>query len=263
MSARIAALGLLAALGLAACATSPTGRTQLLAFSEQSAIAASKQAYTEMLAPLAEGKKIDNDAALVQRVQPIVDRIVEQAIIVRPETRDWDWELKVIDDPKTVNAWAMAGGKMALYSGLVEVVEPTDDELAQVLAHEVAHALAKHSVEKMSVAAATQLGMEGIAVATGAQPIVMQGSALVAAVAISLPNSRTMETEADRIGIEIAAKAGFDPRAAATLWQKMAAAGGSQQPQFLSTHPNPATRKATLEALAPEMMPFYEQARGH
>lgn len=245
---------------LTACATSPTGRSQFLVVSEQSAIAASRQAYTEMLDPLAAENRLNTNPALNNRVGPITDRIIAQAIIMRPETRSWDWNLMVIDDPDTVNAWAMAGGKMALYTGLVLKLKPTDAELAQVLAHEIAHALAKHSAEKMSVAAATNVGIQSVGVATGS-PVAMQGTALLAALALSLPNSRTMESEADQIGIELAAKAGYDPNAAVSLWAKMAALGGRGQPEFLSTHPAPATRQQQLKALVPKMMPFYEQAR--
>jgi len=136
---------------IVACATSPTGRRQLMLVSEESAIAASRQAYVEMLKPYAQKGKIDNNPALKDRVNKITGRLIAQAIKMRPETKDWDWSIKIIDDPETVNAWAMAGGKMALYTGLVEKIKPTDDELAQVLGHEIAHALAKHSAEKMSV----------------------------------------------------------------------------------------------------------------
>ena len=102
---------------LVACATSPTGRRQLMLVSEDSAIAASKQAYTEMLKPYAQKGKIDNDAALKRRVYNITGRLIAQAIKMRPETQNWDWSIKIIDEPETVNAWAMAGGKMALYTG--------------------------------------------------------------------------------------------------------------------------------------------------
>ncbi|MDA0823479.1 MAG: M48 family metallopeptidase [Proteobacteria bacterium] len=246
---------------LAGCATSPTGRTQLLIISEQSAIAASKQAYTAMLTPLAQQNRINTDKGLNERVRRIADRVVQQAVKMRADTVNWEWDLQIIDDPKTVNAWAMAGGKMALYTGLVQVIDTTDDELAQVLAHEIAHALAKHSAEQMSVSAATNFGMQSVAIATGNSPIALQGSSLLAALAVSLPNSRTMETEADRIGIELAAKAGYNPNAAISLWDKMSQAGGAGQPQFLSTHPSAGTRKATLQGLVPIMMPFYEQAK--
>ena len=132
--------------------------------SEDSAIAASKQAYVEMLKPYAQKGKIDNNSALKDRIYRITERLIAQAIKMRPETKEWDWSIKIIDDPETVNAWAMAGGKMAVYSGLVEKLKPTDDELAQVLGHEIAHALAKHSAEKMSVAMASSIGVVAVGV---------------------------------------------------------------------------------------------------
>lgn len=242
-----------------ACATSPTGRHQLMLVSEESAIAASKQAYVEMLKPYAEKGKIDNDPALKDRVDRITGRLIAQAIKMRPETKSWDWSIKIIDDPETVNAWAMAGGKMALYSGLVEKLNPTDDELAQVLGHEIAHALAKHSAEKMSVAMASSVGVMAVGVAADSKGLALTGAALAAALAVQKPNSRAAESEADRIGIELAAKAGYDPRAAVTLWQKMAKVGGKGPPEFLSTHPAPENREKKLAELVPQMMPYYEQ----
>jgi predicted Zn-dependent protease len=244
---------------ISACATSPTGRRQLMIVSEDSAIAASKEAYVEMLRPYDQQGKIDNDPALKKRVKEITGRLIAQAIKMRPETRDWEWSIKIIDDPETVNAWAMAGGKMALYSGLVEKVKPTDDELAQVLGHEIAHALAKHSAEKMSVSMASSIGVMAVGVAADSKGLALTGAALAAALAVQKPNSRSAETEADRIGIELAAKAGYDPRAAVTLWQKMAKVGGKGPPEFLSTHPAPENREKTLESLVPQMMPYYQQ----
>jgi predicted Zn-dependent protease len=244
---------------VSACATSPTGRHQLMIVSEDSAIAASKEAYVEMLRPYAEEGKIDNDPALKKRVNIITGRLIAQAIKMRPETRNWEWSIKIIDDPETVNAWAMAGGKMALYSGLIEKIKPSDDELAQVLGHEIAHALAKHSAEKMSVAMASSIGVMAVGVATKGEGLALSGAALAAALAVQKPNSRAAESEADRIGIELAAKAGYDPRAAITLWQKMAKVGGKGPPEFLSTHPAPENREKTLASLVPQMMPYYQQ----
>ena len=240
------------------CATSPTGRRQLMIVSENSAIAASKQAYVEMLKPYEQQGKIDNDNALKARVYKITGRLVAQAIKMRPETENWEWSIKIIDDPKTVNAWAMAGGKMALYSGLVIQLNATDDELAQVLGHEIAHALAKHSAEKMSVAMASTIGVAAVGVAADRKGLALTGAALAAALAVQKPNSRAAESEADRIGIELAAKAGYDPRASITLWQKMAKVGGKGPPEFLSTHPSPENREKTLAALVPQMMPYYK-----
>lgn len=253
-------LALLVCLALiVGCATSPTGRRQLMLVSEDQAIHASKQAYVEMLKPYEQKGKINNDPALKDRVYRITERLIAQAIIMRPDTKNWDWSIKVIDDPKTVNAWAMAGGKMALYSGLVTQLKTTDDELAQVLGHEIAHALANHSAEKMSVAMASSIGVAAVAVAADNKGLALTGAALAAALAVQRPNSRAAESEADRIGIELAAKAGYDPRAAITLWQKMAKVGGGGPPEFLSTHPSPENREKKLAALVQQMMPYYEQ----
>ena len=251
---------------ISACARTPvTGRQQLLLISESQAIQQSEPAYFKMLEkPAAEGK-LDSDLKLKTRVEKITGRIITQAILFRPETANWKWSIHVIDDPKVVNAWAMAGGRMALYSGLVKKVKPTDDELAQVLGHEIAHALAKHTAEKMSVALATNLTIAAFAISqknknTGT----LQGVSLAAALAISLPNSRTAETEADRIGIELAARAGYHPKAAVSLWQKMAkVAGGGQGFEFLSTHPTTKNRINALNNLVQQMMPYYNKKAQH
>ena len=242
---------------ITACATSPAGRRQLMIVSEESAIAASKEAYTEMLKPYAEKGKIDNDPALKKRVHRITGYLIAQAIEMRPDTKNWEWSIKIIDEPETVNAWAMAGGKMALYTGLIEQIKPTDDELAQVLGHEISHALAKHSAEKMSVAMASTIGVVIVGVAADRKAIALTGAALAAALAVQKPNSRAAESEADQIGIELAAKAGYDPRAATTLWRKMAEVGGKGPPEFLSTHPSPENREQKLSQLVPEMLPYY------
>lgn len=247
---------------LVGCAATPvTERKQLLLVSEEQAISSSVPAYYSMLSKPKKEGKLDNDAQLIRRVEQMTGRLIAQAILLRPETAGWDWSIHVIDDAETVNAWAMAGGRMAVYSGLVEKIQPSDDELAQVLGHEISHALAKHTAERMSVALATNLMLTAIAIGTDNQ-YALQGASLAAVLAIQLPNSRTAESEADVIGLELAARAGYDPRAAVTLWQKMNAVdGGARPPEFLSTHPAPGTRMETLNALVHQMMPFYEQSR--
>lgn len=150
---------------------------------------------------------------------------------------------------------------MAIYTGLLDQVQPTDDELAQVMGHEIAHALANHTAEKMSVQLASQVGMVAVAVAVGDNQysdLALSGAALAAQLAITLPNSRTAETEADAMGIRLAAQAGYDPRAAATLWRKMGEADGDSPPEFLSTHPAPDNRSETLGRLAPGLMEVYQ-----
>jgi predicted Zn-dependent protease len=247
---------------LTACTTSPTGRSQFIMISEESAIAQSAQAYAQVMDGYAKKGQLSHDQALIERVNRVTGRLIYEAIIMRPDTRDWKWSMKVIDDPETVNAWSMAGGRMALYTGLVEKIKPTDDELAQVLAHEISHALAKHTAEKMSVALATSLGVLAVGVATDNSNIAT-GASAAALVAVTLPNSRVAESEADEIGVELAARAGYSPHAAVTLWQKMSKESGGSSFDFLSTHPSSGKRIDRLSEMVTRMMPYYEEQKPH
>jgi predicted Zn-dependent protease len=264
MKASSLILLLAVATGLAACQSTPvTGRKQLLLVPESQAIEASKDAYAQTLQPIAKQGKLNDDPALVARVQKITGRLIPQAIKYRPETEAWDWQVVVIDDPNTLNAWCMAGGKMAIYTGIIEKLNLTDDEIAQIMGHEIAHALAKHTAERMSVAMASQTALQIGAILLGSDSTAAQAGLQAAAVAttvgVQLPNSRAQESEADRIGIELAAKAGYDPHAAPKLWEKMVNATGSKgKSDFLSTHPAGEKRMEALATLIPQMMPYYE-----
>jgi len=257
---RTAAFALLAA-ALAGCAVSPTGRRQLALVSEDSAIAASREAYVAQIGALRSEGKIVTSSPITRRVDQITSRLVAQAVMLRPETAQWEWSMEVIDDPETVNAWCMAGGRMAVYTGLIQKLDPTDDELAQVIGHEISHALANHTAERMSVALATSAGVTLAGVLSDDAQATMSVAAIAAALAVQLPNSRASESEADQIGIELAAKAGYNPNAAVTLWQKMERVSGGGSPQFLSTHPSPGNRQQRLAELAPQMMTYYNAAR--
>jgi len=259
MRTRNVALAGLLALALHACAVSPTGRRQFLLVSEESAIAASKESYLAQMNELGTAGKIVSDPAITGRIERITSRLVAQAVMMRPETADWEWSVEVIDDPEMVNAWCMAGGRMAIYTGLLEKIAPSDDEVAQVMGHEIAHALANHTAERMSISMATQAGVALAGILSDNAAAALSTAALAATYAIELPNSRTGESEADEIGIELAAKAGYDPNAAVTLWQKMGAVGGQGPPQWMSTHPNPENRQARLRELAPTVMEYYRQ----
>src|SRR4249920_1009519 len=249
---------------VSACKSAPvTGRKQLMIVSESQAISASKEAYSQTLAPLQKQGKVNDDPALKARVDMITARLVAQAINYRPETATWDWQVAVIDDPKTLNAWCMAGGRMAIYTGIIQKLNLTDDEIAEVMGHEIAHALAKHTAERMSTAMASQAALQIGAILLGSDSMssqmALQAAAVATTVGVQLPNSRQQESEADRIGIELAAKAGYDPHAAPKLWAKMLQATGSRgQSDFLSTHPQSEKREAALAALIPQMMPYYD-----
>jgi predicted Zn-dependent protease len=259
---RLLNLALLAIL-LTGCATSPTGRKQLMLVSEQSSIVSSKEAYLSTVGELNRAGKIEKNRAINGKVDLITGRLITEAIKMRPDTANWEWSVVVIDDPEMINAWCMAGGRMAIYTGLLEQINPTDDELAQVMGHEISHALAKHTAEKMSMQMATAVGVAAVGIASDNTGVALTGAALTAMLVVNLPNGRAAENEADQIGIELAAKAGYDPRAAATLWQKMGKASKSNPPQFLSTHPSPANRQQTLRELEDPMLEYYDPSAEH
>ena len=238
--------------GLAGCVTSPTGRTQLLLISPDAAIAQSQTAYLETVRDLRRDDKLLDDPLLADRMAVVTGRLVAVTVARYPHTANWKWSVALIDEPDTVNAWCMAGGRMAVYNGLVDKLELTDDELAQIMGHEISHAVANHTAERMSMAIAQNLGVLAVQSTTD-DARKQRGVQLAAVLAIGLPNSRVGENEADRMGIEIAARAGYDPAAAVSLWRKMEREGGARPPQFLSTHPSPGNRRETLAALGRQM----------
>ena len=263
MNTRLALILGLAAV-LAGCAANPmTGRSQLMLVSEDSVIAQAKLAYTQELDPWDKKGKLNTDPRIKARIDTITGRLVAQAIRYRPETTKWDWQVTVIDEPKTLNAFCLPGGRMAIYTGLMDKLQASDDEIAQVMGHEIAHALANHGAEKMSRAMAAQgvVGVAAVLIGEKNQQAVMAGGTALAQLGWMLPNSRDAETEADRIGIELAARAGYDPRAGASLWKKMTAASGHGGPEWLSTHPSSDKRMQELAHLADYMQPIYAEAK--
>jgi predicted Zn-dependent protease len=246
-------LTLLACGLLVACATSPTGRSQLMLISPEAAIVESKKAYLSTVEELDKQQKLADDPKLADRVATITGRLVSVAIQMYPNTAQWEWSVAIVEDAEMVNAWCMAGGRMAVYTGLFDKLKLTDDEFAQIMGHEISHALANHTAERMSRAMATTIGVIAVGAAAENKGMAMAGAAMAAKLALELPNSRTAESEADRIGMELAVRAGYDPDAAVTLWQKMGALGGSKPPQFLSTHPSPGNREAALAEMTPAM----------
>lgn len=217
------------------------------------------QQYNSMMGQARSQGALDSNAPQTKRVRAITQRLIQQVAIFRPDAAQWAWEVHVVDD-SSVNAWCMPGGKMAVYTGLISTLKPTDAELAAVIGHEIAHALREHSREQVSQQMATGIGLSVLSAITGVQATSDLGAQLTN-VMFTLPNSRTHETEADRIGVELAARAGYDPRAAVSLWQKMGALEGSRQPELLSTHPSPDSRIADLKLAAERVMPLYNQAK--
>lgn len=250
---------------LGGCATNKiTGRSQTMIISDESAAQQSHQAYAQLINEAAQKRTLDHDTYQLNRVLSIAKPLIAQAILLRPNAKSWQWDVHVLKSDE-VNAWCMAGGKMAVYTGLLDKVQPTDDELAAVMGHEIAHALLSHQAEKMSRAMMQKLGLNAGMIAAGMFGYNVRGLAsvadTVATIGLQLPNSREAESEADKIGIEMAAKAGFNPQAAVSLWEKMIKVGGDGAPEWLSTHPNPQSRIAAMKTEANRLMPVYEAAR--
>lgn len=245
------------------CASNPvTGRSQLMLVTEDQAISAGSSFYMQEIGKYKTEGTLNTDRKELQRLRTIASRIIPQAIAYRSDASSWDWKVNLVQDDKTVNAYCTAGGGIAFYTGLIRQLKATDDELAQVMGHEVAHALASHTRERMSVAMASGTAAQLLGATKTGNKVGAQNIALVSALTWQLPNSRLSESEADRIGIELAAKAGYNPQAAVDLWKKMAqASGGGSGFNMLSTHPSNEDRINALQRLVPSMEKFYAGSR--
>ncbi|SDO16380.1 M48 family metallopeptidase [Pseudomonas jinjuensis] len=220
------------------------------------------QSYQKTLSEASAAGALDNSSSDAKRVKAIAQRLIPQTGAFRPDAPSWDWQVNVVKSDE-LNANCGPGGKIIFYTGLIDKLKLTDDEIAAVMGHEIAHALREHGREAMSRAYAIQMGENLGGALLGLGQTSMQIADQVVQYSLTLPNSRSNETEADLIGLELAARAGYNPNAAMTLWQKMGqAAGGSSPPEILSTHPADSTRMANLQAAIPKVMPLYEQAKG-
>jgi len=251
---------------LAACATVPlTERRSLSLISDAELVSLSNEQYAKVL----KESKLSTDQQEVQMVTRVGKRIGTAAEGFLKESgagdkiKNYKWKFNVIEDDKTVNAWCMPGGKVAVYTGILPVTK-NETGLAVVLGHEVAHAIAEHGNERMSQALLAQLGGVALSVALAKQPeetsqLFMAAYGVTANVGALLPYSRLHESEADRIGLTLMAKAGYDPHEAVRFWQAMSAQGGSRPPTLLSTHPAPESRIKKIKSYIPEAMRYYKK----
>ncbi len=257
----------LMATGLSACSsTTNTGaigvnRSQLLVVSEQQVMQLSNQSYQQELQQARAQGVLDVNQDQLNRLKGIANRLIAQTPAYRPDAQQWPWEVHVIKTNE-LNAHVLPGGKIVFYSGIIDRLNLTNDEIAAVMGHEMSHALREHTRERLSRQVATQTGIDLAASVLG----LSSGQAQIAGVAgdlgLTLPNSRTQETEADLMGLELMARAGYNPNAAITLWKKMQnAEGRGEPPQFLSTHPVSSTRIANIQALLPKVLPLYQQSK--
>lgn len=257
-----------AVLALVACETVQTtqsgvvgvNREQRMAVPAEALEQAAREQYAALMAEERRKGTLNRNPSQVERVRAVANRIVPQTAFFRPDARAWAWEVNVLSSPE-VNAWCMPGGKMAVYTGLIEKLQITDDELAAVMGHEIAHALREHARERASEQAVAGTVISVGAALMGVGDLGQKTAEYAYMGLLGLPNSRRHETEADRVGIELAARAGYDPRAAISLWQKMGQLGGGEPLKFLSTHPSQSDRLSDLTAYSQRVMPLYEQAK--
>lgn len=254
-------------LALTGCQTTTSGgavgadRPQLMLVSSRQLEQMGAESYAALLADATRKGTLNRDNAMLQRVRTIAARLQPQTRVFRADAPGWKWEVNVITGNE-LNAFCMPGGKIMVYAGLIDQLRLSDDEIAIVLGHEISHALREHSREQVSQALAAQA-----AIGIGAALLGLgEGSASVANAGydalVATRFSRADEAEADRIGLELTARAGYDPRAGVTLWRKMIAANsGGRPPEFLSSHPAESSRVQQIEALLPTVMSLYAAAR--
>ena len=262
--------GLFTSVALAACQTVQTTEGGVVGVERRqtmSSLVSSSQvdrsaaeAYGKVISEAGKKNQLNRDSVQVERVRGVANRLIPNTAAFRADAPRWNWEVSVITSAE-VNAWCMPGGKIAVYTGLLTRLNPTDEELAAVMGHEIAHALREHGRERASEQMTQQIGVSVLSVALGLGDLGAQLTQTVLDVTLSLPHSRTHETEADRIGVELAARSGYDPRAAVSLWQKMGKLGGGKPPEWMSTHPSDQTRIRDLQNYAERVIPLYEAAR--
>ena len=216
-----------------------------------------RQSYAEVLQEAQANGTLNTDPATTQWVRNIADRLIAQTGAFREDALGWDWQVNVITD-STINAWCMPGGRIVVYTGIIESLDLTDAQLAAIMGHEIAHALREHSREQ-----ASQEGIKSIAISTAGSLLGLGDGGLslltlASQYTITLPNSRKHETEADHIGTELMARAGYDPNEAVNVWKKMTQLGGSSVPQILSTHPSHENRIKDLQNIVTQVYPLYE-----
>lgn len=238
------------------CSTSPTGRSQMIWKSDAELEAQSARAFNQMRA----GMPLSTDRKKIDFVACVAEAVVA---VLEPPHNDIEWELAVFDS-ESVNAFAMPGGKIGVFTGILEVAE-SQDQLAAVIGHEIAHVTARHSNERASRASLTNVGIDVVAIilgggSRGATYTAQQALGAGAAFGISLPHTRGQESEADIIGLEYMAKAGFDPRESVTLWQRMDASTDKKPAEFVSTHPSSESRIEALVSQWPKTLPLYNEA---
>jgi predicted Zn-dependent protease len=233
-------------------------RKQFFAVSSEEVNQISTQQYSQLKAEAQKKGVLDKDPKQVSRVQAIAKRIVPVTDAFRDDAPKWPWEVHVIDSPE-LNAFCLPGGKMMFFSGVIQKLQLTDNEIAAIMGHEMAHALREHGRERASKEAVKQ-GVLQVGVGLGKISNQTAQIANIGATIFLFRYDREQELEADKMGLELMARAGYDPNAAVTLWKKMTSAGGGKGPEWMSTHPSDDRRMSTLRSLLPTVLPLYHNS---
>ena len=240
-------------------------RSRLLLLPASTVENSASQQYGQLMRAAAQKGVLNVDKAQVERLRNIARALIPHSTRFNKDAQRWRWEVNLISS-KQVNAFCMPGGKIAFFSGILEQLALTDDEVAVVMGHEIGHALLEHGRARMSEQVLKSVGISIAAAVFNLGQISAEILAQAANLAVSLPYARRQESDSDLVGMELAARAGYDPRAAVSVWQKMqklgqAQAGRGQPPQFLSTHPSHEARIRDMQAAMPKVLPIYENAR--
>ncbi len=225
--------------------------------SEQQVNSMSAEAYKESLDNARKEKVLNRNKKAVKRLKRIADKLIAEVGVFRPDAKQWRWEVNLMTSDQ-LNAYCMPGGKIMFYTGIIDKLELNDHEIAAIMGHEIAHALREHGREAMSEAYAVQMGKDALQILLGVNKQTMALGGTAVNYALTLPNSRTKEAEADLIGLELMARAGYNPQASVSLWKKMAAESGQKVPEFMSTHPANETRIDGLQHNIPKVEHFYK-----
>ena len=235
-------------------------RKQLMLLSSSDMQKGAVEAYGTILSKAKKEGKLNTNKNTLQRLQTISKRLIQQTPTFRKDALSWKWEVNLIKED-TLNAWCMPGGKIAFYTGIIEKLNLNDGEIAAIMGHEISHALREHGRERASQQQLTNIGLQLVGAYFKLDASMSSLAQKVTDVTLTLPNSRAHETEADRIGVELAARAGYNPYDAVNVWKKMSKLSNNKVPEILSTHPAHDTRIDDLNHYAKKVNPLYLQAK--